>query len=347
MVWRVAVGGFDHETHTCATSRTTHDSCFRHDGRPELIRGPALIEAVQGTNAAIEGFLQAAVACEHAVEALPLVWCSADSAGPVESIAFDEFTSSLCGELKECLAAGPLHGVYLDLHGPMLAEGCLDGKVEVIRRVRAIAGQTPVVCSLDWCANISEELVALTDALTVQRLWPCADSAESGARALTLLTAVMSGARVQKDFRDGPMMIPFHARNAAESLVNKMQALATMQDILGVDFAAGFPSADYPCCHPSVVAYGVDATAVEEVVELMEAAVYGREAIPDFTNPGPEAAYGNLMPGLHPSPKGATFAGQAAGLPSRKRASETVPEDCGRPEFILVETIDWSAEEAW
>ena len=58
--FKVAVGGFHHETNTFAPSKARLEDFERAGGWPGLTRGPALFEAVAGINIPIAGFLERA-----------------------------------------------------------------------------------------------------------------------------------------------------------------------------------------------------------------------------------------------------------------------------------------------
>mmetsp|Transcript_104106 Transcript_104106/g.303948 ORF Transcript_104106/g.303948 Transcript_104106/m.303948 type:complete len:553 (-) Transcript_104106:79-1737(-) len=272
---RICVGGFLHETNTFAPSPTTYADFLEHDAWPGLVRGDAMLQALQGLNLPAAGFIEAARAAGARV--LPLLWCSAEPAGTVTADAFDRVTAELSEALALHLADGPIDGVYLDLHGAMVAENALDGETEVVRRVRTVIGpDVPVVCSLDWHANLSEELVDITEGLAIYRTYPHVDLDATGARAYDLLSASVAGTRVQKEWRPVPFLIPITAQCSLHepclSLFQRVRALSAQEDILSVDFAPGFPPADTPCCHPAVVVYALDATVAEVVVdELLEA----------------------------------------------------------------------------
>jgi hypothetical protein len=93
----------------------------RQFGLPGLQRPATLVEAIRPT----------AVPCAGAIEVLeaagadivPLTWCFANPAGPVTAEAVERITALLVAALSDALDAGPLDGIYLELHGAMVAEG--------------------------------------------------------------------------------------------------------------------------------------------------------------------------------------------------------------------------------
>src|SRR5450756_3235383 len=84
--------------------------------------------------------------------------------------------------------AMPVDALFLDLHGAMVAEHIEDGEGELLERIRAIIGPgVTIVAALDFHANISPRMVALTDALTVYRTYPHVDMSDTGRRAAIVL----------------------------------------------------------------------------------------------------------------------------------------------------------------
>ena len=68
-------------------------------------------------------------------ELVPLCWCSAPPSSYVERDAYEKVAGCDCS--KTSPAQGPFDGIYLDLHGAMVAEHFEDGEGELLRRIRA------------------------------------------------------------------------------------------------------------------------------------------------------------------------------------------------------------------
>ena len=140
--WHVSQSAaFQHETNTFAPMLATFEEFEKHDAWPGLVRGPALFDAVAGINLPVVGFMAAARAAGH--DLVPLSWCSAEPSSFVTRDAFERITAMLCDDLA---ALGPFDGVYLDLHGAMVAEEYEDGEGETLRRVRAVVGGRRTGC---------------------------------------------------------------------------------------------------------------------------------------------------------------------------------------------------------
>jgi microcystin degradation protein MlrC len=152
---RIAVGGFQHETNTFAPQRATWADFERADAWPGYVRGPELFEAVEGFNVPIAGAVKTLTGLGY--ELAPLSWCAAPPSSYVDEDAYERVAA---GMLKDLAAAGPLDGIYLDLHGAMVAAHHEDGEGELLRRIRALVGDSlPIVTSLDFHTNMTEAMV--------------------------------------------------------------------------------------------------------------------------------------------------------------------------------------------
>ena len=135
-----------------------------------------------------------------------MLWTSANPSGPVTQDAYEKIWAMLKRALELAL---PVDALFLDLHGAMVAEHIEDGEGELLERIRAIIGPgVPIVAALDFHANISPRMVALTDALTVYRTYPHVDMSDTGRRAAIALQRILAGERLHKAYRQIPFLIP-------------------------------------------------------------------------------------------------------------------------------------------
>jgi microcystin degradation protein MlrC len=278
-VARIGVGGFQHETNTFSTVPTTYEDFARADGWPALVQGSAMYAALEGINLPAFGFIAAANRAGH--ELVPLLWCSATPAGRVTRDAFERIAGQLCRLLAD---ARPLDALYLDLHGAMVAEHLEDGEGELLRRLQQVAGPAlPIVCSLDFHANISEAMVDRSAAMTAYRSYPHVDMRESGERAAALLDRILARGALAKALRKLPFLIPLTWQcTLIDPAASLFRELASMEGgaVADLSFAPGFPPADVPDCGPSVLAYAADQRAADRAADRLAAAV--SEAEGDF-----------------------------------------------------------------
>ncbi|HEX3884028.1 MAG TPA: M81 family metallopeptidase, partial [Stellaceae bacterium] len=284
---RIAVGGFQHETNTFAPQRASWEDFERADAWPGFVRGAELIEAVEGFNLGIAGAVKTLTGLGH--ELVPLCWCSAPPSSYVEREAYEK----IAGWIVEDLAAqGPFDGIYLDLHGAMVAEHFEDGEGELLRRIRAVVGDTiPIVTSLDFHTNMTPEMVRHASAMIGYRTYPHVDMAATGSRAAELLDRLLRDKRpLYKAYRQIDFLIPLvwqctlnDPTKGVFDLIGEIEESggrgggAHNQGIVSITHTPGFPPADIAQCGPALVVYGHDRETAELAADRIAAAINGRE----------------------------------------------------------------------
>ncbi|MFO1322350.1 MAG: M81 family metallopeptidase [Burkholderiales bacterium] len=274
---RIAVGGFQHETNTFAPSQATYEEFVRGGGWPPLLRGDELFDGTAGINLPIAGAIEALRQARHTL--VPTAWAAASPSAHVTREAFERIAADIVEPLRR---AGPLDGVYLDLHGAMVTEHFDDGEGELLGRVRAVVGpDVPVVASLDLHANVTAAMVRQADAMVAYRTYPHVDMAETGARAVHLLVRRLEGGpRDHVAIRRLPFLIPLGSQcTMLEPMASVYGELLRHEGkgVGSVSFTPGFPAADFPECGPVVLAYGPDRDAAESAVERFAQAITARE----------------------------------------------------------------------
>ncbi|MDQ2136645.1 M81 family metallopeptidase [Alcaligenaceae bacterium A4P071] len=274
---RIAVGGFMHETNTFAPTRADFAAFDGGGGRP-IMRGEDVITLTRGTNNGIAGFVESPEA--QAWEIVPTLWAHASPSAHVTQDAFDRIADELVQAIKD---AGPLDGIYLNLHGAMVAEHADDGEGELLRRVRAAMGDAiPIVVSLDLHANVTEEMVAYSDALIGYRTYPHVDMADTGARCATYMARIVgTPQRDAKAFRRIEFLIPIVWQCTYIEPCKSLYAHHVTMEAAGlptISFSTGFPAADIPGCAPTVVAYAADAATAERAADEMATMVNDAES---------------------------------------------------------------------
>ncbi len=152
---RIAVGGFQHETNTFAPTKASYDAFVHGGGFPHMAFGDSVLKTVRDINVGLAGFIEVAEA--ERWELVPTIFAGATPCAHVTEDAYERIAKAMIDALA---AAGPLDGVYLDLHGAMVAEHLDDGEGEILARVRKVIGKdVPLVASLDLHANVTPEMV--------------------------------------------------------------------------------------------------------------------------------------------------------------------------------------------
>jgi microcystin degradation protein MlrC len=293
MTPRIAIGGFLHESHSFAPRPTTYNDFVHPAGFPPLTEGAATLDAVRGTSVPAAGALAATDAAGATV--VPLAWCCASPAGPVQDEAFERIAALICAGLSRALDDAPLDGVYLDLHGAAVVDSFPDAEGELLRRVRAIVGDTPLTISLDPHANLTRQMVTLADAVVPFRTYPHVDMKAAGAQAMQLLLRrVARGAPLARAFRQLDFWIPIGSQctllQPMKEVMAERTSLAERLGVAELAFCFGFPYADFADCGPAVAAYAETQAKADAAADAFAAHVAAREgAFVQETLPAAEA----------------------------------------------------------
>ena len=274
---RIAVGGFLHETNTFAPTKAQYDDFVHARGWPEMSTGDKLLKNMRDINVGMAGFV--AVAEAEGWEMVPTIWCAASPSAHVTEDAFERIAAAIVDGIK---AAGDIDGVYLDLHGAMVAEHVDDGEGEIARRVRAAIGpDLPFVMSLDLHGNVTPAMVEHTDALVAYRTYPHIDMADTGRAAARHLRLLLStGHKYAKAFRQLPFLIPISWQCTTDQPCKGIyEQLAALENdaVPTLSFAMGFPAADFPDCGPAVFAYGRTQADADKAADALTALIAGHE----------------------------------------------------------------------
>lgn len=265
---RVALAGFLHETNSFAPEPANMAAFETGGGYIPMSIGPQIAQRATGVNLGISGALQ--VAGEKGWDAVPVLWAGAVPSAAVTEDAFERIAGRIVDGLG---AAGPLDGVFLDLHGAMVADHLDDGEGEIARRVRAVVGpHVPIVAALDLHGNISEAFAGTVDALCGFRTYPHVDMAETGLRAARLLDDLMAGGtRPALAFRRLPYLVPVPFQSTemapADELYGALARIEADPAVRAASLFMGFPAADIADCGPTAIVYADTNAAAERAAD--------------------------------------------------------------------------------
>jgi microcystin degradation protein MlrC len=275
MALRIAVGGFMHESATFVETPTSWADFARTGAWPGAVEGEDVLKALGGLNIGLPWFADEARKSGHQI--IPVAWTMAQPAGPVTAHAFERMSATLVDGYRRANA----DVVFFELHGAMVADGYDDAEGELLRRVRAVVGQVPIVGTLDLHVNMSDAMVAHTNLLSAYRTYPHVDWGETGARVARWLDRVMAwGPSPAKAMRRMPFLIPVTAGcsmiSPAQELYRQLEAIEAETGV-HLSFTPGFPPADIADCGPAVFGYGADQAAVQRAVDRLADAVDAAE----------------------------------------------------------------------
>ncbi len=265
---RIAFGGFSHESNSFAPSQDVGLAHFqaRRD-RPPLLLGDEMFTGLAEGSFPTTGFLRA-IGTEAVLH--PLAWASGGAGGLVSDKAFAHICDALLVRLR------PLDGldaIFLELHGAMATPGCDDPEAELLRRVRAVAGDTvPIVVTLDYHANLSPDFARLVDGAVVYRTYPHVDRVACGEIAAGLVRRLAGQGRTRgAAIAHLPFLIPLHAQStlAEPSRGIVAQSLADDGGIVSRCYAAGFPLGDSHWCGPSVMVHATNQAMADAACDAL------------------------------------------------------------------------------
>jgi microcystin degradation protein MlrC len=274
---RVVLAALVHETHTFLAGRTGLADCTLETGRDLL--------AHAGDPSPLAGVLE--VAAEESWDVIPTVALRATPGPIVDDAVVARWWSHLDTVLESETDRG-IDGVFLVLHGAMVAESFHDVTGEVLTRLRQRSGweRTVIGGVLDLHANFTGQMARGADALVSYRENPHADAKEAAGRAARLLTRLMrSGERPLTVWKQTPILWPPTGTATAAEPLRSLEAMARDMEpetpgVLAVNVLPGFAFADVLDAGVSfaAVTVGDPAAARRGLEQLSEAAWRLRES---------------------------------------------------------------------
>ncbi len=178
---RIGIAGLSHETNTFAAEKNDTMESVR------MLKGQALLDAAH-PRSFIGGFVEAAG--RPGVELIPAVGISYTHGGIIGAQVFEQCRAAIVDSLR---AAGPLDGVYLAMHGAMVAEApYTDAEGELVRALRQALGELPIVGTYDFHAIMSDYELANVVAFP-NNTNPHIDGYERGLEAGQAILSILSG----------------------------------------------------------------------------------------------------------------------------------------------------------
>ncbi|MCJ7624733.1 MAG: M81 family metallopeptidase, partial [Anaerolineaceae bacterium] len=284
---RIALSSFLHETSTISPVATTRDTFEQQ----KLLPGD-VIQKFKGKrlNSAISGFFETAERLGH--EVIPLV--SFTEAEPSFMIPFDVFDWVMDQITADLTQKGPFDGVFIDQHGAMVFGDFQDGEEEVVRRIRKVVGDIPIVSSIDTHGNINPASFELISAFDGYRTYPHIDIYETGGRCARIMDHLVRKKPFYKAYRQLPFLMPTSRMPTTEepskSLFGMLDVIEKDRRVISGTVQQGFNCADMPDLGPVVFAYATTQEAADHAADQLYQAALEREAQFVSDNPGPEDA---------------------------------------------------------
>lgn len=213
---------------------------------------------------------------ELGVEIIPAASAYLCPSGHITDEALEKHRDGIVELLWKAHQENPLDAIALNLHGAGVADSYPDADGEVLRAVRERFGpDMPIGCCLDLHANVTKELMTLSDILIGCKGYPHVDEFETGAKLMELLVDMVQNHRkfhmhhIQLPW----LMVPAEGLTTAGPAHRVQQYLLqleeTMSELLDVSFFHGFPYSDITDACVSVTAVATTQETAQEAARLI------------------------------------------------------------------------------
>jgi len=247
---RILIAHFEHETNTFNKKATDLDD-FHKQAWSE---GPAVLENARGTKLGIGAFIDC-LENDPDYELIPAVYTAASPGGPVTKETFDTISDIILKtyaneeEKAGKGLCGHIDGILMELHGAQICGYDDDAEGLLLERLRKLTGpDLPILCVLDFHANLTPKMVELSTALFPSRLYPHTDLHERGEEAVALLKKIFAGqsrpAACMKRLRLIYPHMPTDEGHLATMIPAMEKETADNENVIFTGFVAGFTRAD-------------------------------------------------------------------------------------------------------
>lgn len=242
---RIVTGGIAQETNTFQWEPTTLTDFQKGSSRIE--RGQEILD-LANTNIIYGGIVSEAQA--QGVELIATTYGHAVPGGRVSREAFETMRDEILDGIR---AALPVDGVLLGIHGAMALEHNDDGEGPLITAVRELVGpDVPIIAPLDLHTNLSDEMMAETNAFIGYKEYPHIDMRETGQAAMQLLirtingevTPTMAHVRVPLIAPNQSMVTTW--QSALKKVIDRAVEIESEPGVLSATVLGGFPFSDVP-----------------------------------------------------------------------------------------------------
>lgn len=182
---RIAICEFGRETNTFAKGLVTYSDIL-----PAWIPADRLISVFRGSAQYLGGMIQAAE--EEDVQLVPISSMRITASATIADAAMEQALSVICEELAQ--VKDSIDGICFAMHGAGCSETEFDMESYTLRKLRKVVGsEMPITASLDLHANLSQEMLQLSQGLFGIKENPHVDCAAAGYAACKALAGILRG----------------------------------------------------------------------------------------------------------------------------------------------------------
>ena len=271
---RIGIGGLHHETNSFSNipmDWQTLELCS--------VVGEGMY-VHRGVRKYIGGFL--AEAETLGVEVVPSAMAYLCPSGHITQEALENHRDRIVDMLWRAHQEAPLDAIALNLHGAGVADGYPDADGEIIRAVREKFGMDmPIGVVLDLHANVTDEMLALSDLLLGVKCYPHIDEYESGQLMFRkLMEMVKTKKKPQMALVRLPWLLVPAEGVTTSGPAHQVQQLCyrlprDTKDLFDVTFFHGFPYSDIKEACVSVTAVADTREAAQKAADEVARFAWG------------------------------------------------------------------------
>ncbi len=268
---KILLTQFGNETNSFAVGKTTFETLVPNG----WVKAENVVRQFTGTATYLGGALRAIA--EEGAEALPVDLATRGGnfgAGPIMS---EECASYVMDHITDDVKKhmGEFNGVFFAVHGGGCSEIDLDLERYSFKRMREVIGDIPMTSSLDAHANVSQDMLDLSDGLYGIKTNPHIDCEEAGYMAAkNLIRSIRGEVKPRMYLKKIPLLIPATTGRTVSSpgkeIMEFTAACVKKYNLIDATFFFGFSAADCPCSSCSVLAIADGYTPIKEAEEIAE-----------------------------------------------------------------------------
>lgn len=268
---KILLTQFGNETNSFAAQKTTFETLVPNG----WVKAENVITQFKGTATYLGGALRAIE--EEGAQSLPVDLATRGGnfgAGPIMSKECASYVMDhITDDVKKHM--GNFDGVFFAVHGAGCSENDLDLESYSFKRMRDVIGDIPMVSSLDAHANLSHNMVNLSDGLYGIKTVPHIDCEEAGYRAAkNLIRHIRGELNPRMYLKRIPLLIPATTGRTVSGPGREIMEFTAecvkKYNLIDATFFFGFSAADCPCSSCSVLVVADGYTPVKEAEEIAE-----------------------------------------------------------------------------
>lgn len=233
-------------------------------------------------------FLAEGAPLREAAEWLPIFMARAIPGGAVRREVYDDFKQRIVAGLRE---AGPVDGVYFDIHGAMSVVDVDDAEGDLVTAVREVVGDDALIAApMDLHGNMSETLALALDLPTCYRLAPHEDAWETKERSAARLVEWLGrGDKPMTAWVRVPILLPGEKTSTrvepARSLYAQIDDVEKTPGVSDLGLWIGYAWADEPRCHATVMVTGDEIDVITAEAERIAGELWDARDGFEFVGP--------------------------------------------------------------